>query len=274
MSNKNILAKKIERKPCGLCTTKLEDFSVTIGNKEILYNINFLLHCGELTALLGPNGAGKTTLLRAILGEIDYSGELIFLDSENRRSKPIVGYVPQRLDFDLSSPISVLDLFSASLSARPVCMGSSRSLKDRAVSNLAKVEAEHLMNRRLGDLSGGELQRVLLSLALDPSPDLLLLDEPVSGIDVQGKELFYNLVSELCRHYDLSVILVSHDWSLVSRYANRIILLDGTVKCCGKPEEVFTDTGILRKYGPMDSAEFDLTYCEPKKAQGVGGINI
>ncbi len=264
---------KAQRKPCGLCRTQLKDFGVTINGTEILYDVNFHVNCGELTGLVGPNGAGKTTLLRAILGEVKHEGELLFLDSDNQRSKPVVGYVPQRLDYDQGAPISVTDLFAACLTNRPVCLGHSKKLKERVLAGLSRVDAGHLLDRRLGDLSGGELQRVMLAMALDPNPDLLLLDEPVSGIDVQGKEIFYKLVSGLCRQYDLSIILVSHDWPLISRYANRIVLLDHTVISCGTPEDVFTDDNVLRTYGPSDREEFGQIRFSPRVIHD-GGVNI
>ena len=264
---------KSQRKSCGLCCTKLENFGVTIGKTEILSDLDLHIHCGDLTAVVGPNGAGKTTLLKAILGEIGHTGKLSFLDAKDCRRNPVVGYVPQRLDFDLGAPISVLDLFSACSSSWPVCLGHSRRLRERASASLASVQADHLLDRRLGDLSGGELQRVLLAMALDPGPDLLLLDEPVSGIDVQGKELFYNLVSDLRRQYDLSVILVSHDWSLLSRYADRIILLDRTVQCCGTPEEFFSNEKILRAYGPAVREDADQIRLGPKIIHRRGGVH-
>lgn len=267
------VVQKLQRKSCGLCCTKLQNFGVTIGKREILRDIDLHIHCGELTALVGPNGAGKTTLLRAILGEIRHTGKLSFLDSEDCRRNPVVGYVPQRLDFDPGAPISVLDLFSACLSSLPVCLGHSRRLRERALVSLAGVQAEHLLDRRLGDLSGGELQRVLLAMALEPSPDLLLLDEPVSGIDIQGKELFYNLVSNLRQQYDLSIILVSHDWSLLSRYADRIVLLDRTVQCCGTPEEVFSNEKMLRTYGPAIREEAEQIRLKPQIIHSGGGMN-
>lgn len=252
-----------------MCCTRLENFGVRIGETEILRDINLHIHCGDLMALIGPNGAGKTTLLKAILGEIPHTGALRFLDARNCQArKPIVGYVPQKIDFDPGAPVSVLDLFSAALSSRPVCLGHSRRLRQRAAANLARVQADHLLKRRLGDLSGGELQRVLLALALDPKPDLLLMDEPVSGIDAHGRELFYDLVSDLRRHYDLSIILVSHDLALVSRYAERVVLLNRTVLCDGTPEEVFADGKISLTYDPLclDRAGENRT-C----AQGGGG---
>ena len=241
---------RIQSKACGLCCTKLESFGVTIGKTEILRDINLHIHCGELTALVGPNGAGKTTLLRAIMGEAPHSGSLNFLDIKDRHTrKPLVGYVPQKLEFDPGAPISVLDLFSAGLSARPIFLGHSDRQRERAAASLSVVHAEHLLERRLGDLSGGELQRVLLALALDPSPDLLLMDEPVSGVDPHGRELFYNMVSDLRRRYDLSIIMVSHDLAVVARHADRVVFIDRTLQCEGTPAEVFSNENIIRNYG-------------------------
>ena len=168
----------------GLCCTKIENLCVTKGNQEILKNVNLHIHCGELTALIGANGAGKSTLLKAILGENEYSGSLTFVDGNDKMSRrPIIGYVPQKLDFDYSSPVSVLDVFACTQSNRPVYFSHDKKVKDIALRSLRKVQGENLINKRLGVLSGGELQRVLLALALEPIPDILLLDEPVSGID-------------------------------------------------------------------------------------------
>lgn len=241
-----------QEKSCGLCCTKLEDFGVNIGKTEILRDINIHIHCGELTALIGPNGGGKTTLLKAILGEISHTGSIKFLDAREQKSrKPVVGYVPQRLDFDRGAPVSVMDLFAAGLSVRPVCFGYSRKLRERVSAGLAHVQADHLLERRLGDLSGGEMQRVLLALALDPGPNLLLMDEPVSGVDTGGRELFYQLVFNLRRQYDLSIILVSHDLDMVAHYADRVVLLNKTVLCTGAPAEVLTSEKLLQAYGQL-----------------------
>jgi zinc transport system ATP-binding protein len=248
----NRIIQKTQSKACGLCCTKLESFGVTIGKTEILRDINLHIHCGELTALVGPNGAGKTTLLKAILGEVPHTGTLKFLDTKDCHTrKPMVGYVPQKLEYDPGAPISVLDLFSAGTSRRPAFWGHSRRQREHAAASLSVTKADHLLERRLGDLSGGELQRVLLAQALEPCPDLLLMDEPVSGVDPHGRELFYNMVSNLRQHYDLSIILVSHDLSLVSRHADRVVFLDHTLLCEGTPEEVFTNEIILRTYGSI-----------------------
>ncbi|MDD4802463.1 MAG: metal ABC transporter ATP-binding protein [Syntrophomonas sp.] len=248
---------------CGLCCTKIENFEVTRGKTEILRNINLHIHCGELTALIGPNGAGKSTLLKAILGEIPHGGNLKYLDyNDHHTSKPIIGYVPQRLDFDAGSPLSILDLFGASRSRIPVWLTHSHKLREHTREVLSRMQAEQLLDRRLGDLSGGELQRVLLALALDPLPDLLLLDEPVSGIDRLGLEMFFRKVADLRLEYDLSIILVSHDLKLVAQYADRVVFLNKTIQCVGTPEVVFNDPKAIQTFGQVLNPE---NYCNPQK---------
>jgi zinc transport system ATP-binding protein len=235
---------------CNLCCTKIEDFNVTLGKTEILKGINLHIHCGDLTAIIGPNGAGKSTLLKAILGEIQHTGKLSFLDAEGRQTNyPTIGYVPQNMGFDPGTPMSVMDLFVASGSKMPVWLGHAKDERVKTLEALARVQAEHLAKKRLGNLSGGEMQRVLLALALEPIPDLLLLDEPISGIDQRGMELFYGLVSQLREEYDLSIILVSHDLGLVQKYANRVVLLNKVIECIGTPREVFANPKILETFG-------------------------
>lgn len=225
---------------CGLCCTKLNNFGVTIGNTEILHDINLHIHCGDLTAIIGPNGAGKSTLLKAMLGEIKATGELKYVSAKDKNSsKPLIGYVPQYLNMDSTSPTSVLDLFNACCFKSPTFLRIPKKTVTKVKEILSLVKAEHLVNRKLGALSGGELQRVLLALALNPIPDLLLLDEPVSGIDHNGLTLFYETVSDLRKNYDLSIILVSHDLDLVYKYADRTVLINKTVLENGKPQDVF-----------------------------------
>ncbi|HWQ41225.1 MAG TPA: metal ABC transporter ATP-binding protein [Desulfosporosinus sp.] len=236
---------------CGLCCTKITNFGVSRGGTEILRNVNLHIHCGDLTAIIGPNGAGKSTLLKAILGEIPHTGELQFLDAQSEgTTKPTMGYVPQKLDLDSSSPTSVLDLFTATHSKMPIWFSYPKKTRERVRETLARTQAEHLINKRLGTLSGGELQRVLLALALDPIPHLLLLDEPVSGIDPRGLELFYKTVSILRKNYDLSIILVSHDLNLVAEYADRVAFVNNkTIECGGTPEEVFSNEKVIQTFG-------------------------
>ena len=225
----------------GRCCTRIEQLSVTLGGVDILKDISLHIHCREFTALIGPNGAGKSTLLKAMLGQLPYTGRMNYLDENfTAEVKPIIGYVPQTLTFDTGTPVSVSDLFQGALSRRPVWLGANRKNRLRTLEALSVVGAETLLNRRIGALSGGELQRILLALALIPSPDLLFLDEPISGVDQNGTAQFYETVSELRKLFDLSIILVSHDFDLVARHADRVVLLSKTLLASGSPAAVFS----------------------------------
>lgn len=222
-----------------LCETKVENFGVRVGELEIFSDVNFTLQCGELTALIGPNGAGKSTLLKSILGEVSHTGTLNYFDAKGKHLRPIIGYVPQTLKFDATSPTSVLDLFMACLTWKPVWLCSAGAVREKVEKILRRVQAEYLIDRRLGALSGGELQRVLLALALEPLPDLLLLDEPVSGVDKVGMEIFYELAAKLCADEDMAILLISHDLEMVKKYADQVILLNKCVLRRGTVDEVF-----------------------------------
>lgn len=223
-----------------LCCTKIENLTVKIGNEEILKDINIHIHCGELTALIGPNGGGKSTFLKAIIGEVRHRGSLKFVKSNgNDEIRPTIGYVPQTTIFEKDSPISVLDLFVASIYKYPVWLPILPKIRQKVQEALIVVEAQYLIDRRLGALSGGELQRVLLALALSPLPEVLLLDEPVSGIDSNGIDMFYRIVNDVRNKYDLSIILVSHELDIIRTYADRVVLLNKRILINGSPDEVY-----------------------------------
>ncbi|ATW27653.1 metal ABC transporter ATP-binding protein [Candidatus Formimonas warabiya] len=245
--------KPLEGINCGWCCTKIQNLSVIRGGRSIIHDINLHIHCGELTAVIGPNGAGKSTFLKALIGEVPYQGNISFLEGDGKRSgKPLVGYVPQRWEFDPGSPVSVQDLFSARHRGWPVWLFRSQKKREETLASLARVQAGHLIDRKLGELSGGEIQRVLLALAMEPIPDLLLLDEPVSGVDFNGRELFYRMVSDLRRQYDLSIIMVSHDLELMKHFADRIVFLEKTILCEGSPEQVLKDEKVLHVFGTLE----------------------
>jgi zinc transport system ATP-binding protein len=216
----------------------------------ILKDINLHIHCGDLTAIIGPNGAGKSTLLKAILGQITHSGTMQYLDEKNKRTgHPLVRYIPQNLSFDKGSPISVLDFLVACKTSYPVWVKIPSRLITKMKANLEVTKAEHLWNRRLGALSGGELQRVLLAMALDPVPDLLLLDEPTSGVDANGIRLFFETLSRIRKNFDLSIILVSHDMGWIGDFADRVVLLDKSILAMGTPGEVYKSQEFREVFG-------------------------
>ena len=212
---------------CGLHCTKISGINVTIDGQKILEDINIHIHCGELTVIIGKNGAGKSTLLKAILGEIKHTGGITFLDmKENKKKKIKIGYVPQSINVEKNMPITVYDMFASYISNIPVAFKKEKKLYKDIKDHLKIFGADKLIDKGIGNLSGGELQRVLLAIATKPIPNLLILDEPVSGIDANGIKDFYKIVNNLKNEYDMSVILVSHDLDLVKKYADKVILLD------------------------------------------------
>jgi zinc transport system ATP-binding protein len=231
-------------------TLEIRNLSVRAGGMEILSGIDADIRCGEVTALVGPNGAGKTTLLLAILGLVRYTGEIRFCRAaEHGEGAPRIGYVPQRLDFDRNAPMTVLDFLALSSQRYPVVFGHSARSKRSARETLARVGVDHLISRPLGKLSGGELQRILLALALRDDPDILLLDEPVSGADLSGEGLFCEFLGQIHSESRFSLLLVSHDLSVVGRHADRVICLNRRIICQGATTEMLTPENLEAMYG-------------------------
>lgn len=243
--------------PCGLHCIKMQDIGVTIGEQTILQHVNLHIHCGTLAAVIGKNGAGKSTLIKAILGDIPHSGTIEFKDRENgHMQKMKIGYVPQSLNIEKKTPISVYDMIASYQSRYPVFWKKSKKVYAKIKEHLAIFKAEDLIDKQVCNLSGGELQRVLLSMAVMDEPNLLLLDEPVSGIDQNGMDLFYHTISELKKHYDLAIILISHDLDYVAQYADQVILIDGTVKKQGTVRQVYESEEFQQVFGRFDLENF------------------
>ncbi len=235
---------------CGFHCIKMKDINVTFGQKEILKDINIHMHCGNLTTIIGKNGAGKSTLIKTILGEIPYKGQIIFQDTRlNKRLDLKIGYVPQSINIDNNTPTSVYDLFTSFISNKPIFLYKDKKLYKQIKKSLSLFDADHLIDRTVSDLSGGELQRVLLSIAVTPIPKLLLLDEPVSGIDRNGMELFYSNINKLKENYDLAIIMISHDFEFIKKHSDYVILLDQTILKEGRPEEVLQSEEFQKEFG-------------------------
>ena len=239
-----------EKKACGLHCTKINNISVKFGNDVILKNVSIHIHCGELTVIIGRNGAGKSTLLKAILGEVEHKGNIIFTDEKDNLTKKIkIGYVPQKLNIEKHMPATVFDMFASCISYIPVFMKKDKKIYKEIKEHLKIFGVDRLIDKSIGDLSGGELQRVLIAMATKPIPNLLILDEPVSGIDKNGIRDFYQILNRLKAEYDMSIILVSHDLELANQYADRVILLDKEVIKEGTPQEVFESLEFKNRFG-------------------------
>ena len=232
------------------CSVKIKHLGVRKGTNLILHDVFLDVRHGEILALIGRNGAGKSTLIKAVLGRIPHTGEVLFFSCEGKPiAKPRIGYVPQTLSFDHSTPVTVSDLFCANNGDFPVWLGHKRKQLARAESLLDRVGAGRLLHKSLGALSGGELQRVLLAFALDPMPDLLLLDEPVSALDRKGAGVFYELVCSLRSELQMPIILVSHDLGHVRKYATSAALIDRTVLLHGRPDAVLAHPKVREIFG-------------------------
>lgn len=224
----------------------INNLGVNLRRVEILKEVSCSIPAGKTTAIIGPNGAGKTTLLLALLGLIPYTGSIEFNNSQAGR--PSIGYVPQRLEFERGLPCTVEDLMAVAISRKALWLGKRKKVRDRVRAGLRRVGALGLENRFIGRLSGGELQRVLLAMALEGNPAILLLDEPTAGIDAPGEELFCDLLSDIQGQADLTVILISHDLSVVSNHAQHVICLNKTVRCSGGLSTL-TEENLLKTFG-------------------------
>lgn len=241
--------KKIIR-PCGLHCIKVNHLGVQFGDQVILEDINLHIHCGSINAIIGENGAGKSTLIRAMLNDIPHTGKIEFKDRENGRLRKLkIGYVPQSINIEKNTPVSVYDLIASYQSRFPVFLAKSRKTEEKIRQALDVFEAGEFMDRQVCNLSGGQLQRVLLAMAVMDEPNLLLLDEPVSGVDQNGMELFYRTMQYLKENFDLAIILISHDLDYVAKYADKVILLDKTILKEGSAKDVYESAPFGELFG-------------------------
>lgn len=230
----------------------IRDLHVSLGGKEILHGLNADVTSHRITALIGLNGCGKSTLLRTIVKEVPYSGTIKFHcgHDHSRPTPEHVGYVPQKLRIEANLPLTVYDLFGMALSRRPLFLGVSRAVRERMHKMLDRVGALRLLHQPVEKISGGELQRVLLALALNPHPELLLLDEPAAGIDFKDQQAFYELIGDLNRETGVTILLVSHEMSVVSKLAHHVLCLEGgRIKCQGAPTDIMTAEMMAQTFG-------------------------
>ena len=222
--------------------------TVTQGGQTILDNVSASVPKGSSTAIVGPNGAGKTTMLLALLGQMPFKGRVRFTRDVAGRS-PAIGYVPQRLQFDRGLPMTVLEFMAMGWQRTPFWFGVHKRYQERAMALLTSVKAVEMAQRRLGALSGGEMQRVLLALALGQQPALLVLDEPAAGVDFKGEHLFCELLEELRGRHGFAQLMVSHDLATVTHHATHVICLNRKVAAEGPPREVLTNDTLAAVFG-------------------------
>jgi len=211
---------------------KVKNLNVQLGGEKILENLSFEVKEGDVLTILGPNGAGKTVLLKTLLGIFPYQGEIEW------QKKVRLGYVPQRLPFIKNIPMNVKEFFKL------------KEVSEKEIENTLKSVGfkEGVLKKKIGELSSGQFQRVLVAWALVKNPEVLLFDEPTTGIDVEGEETIYNLLAKLKEERNLTILLVTHDLSVVFKFSNFVICLNKCPVCQGEPQEVLTPETLRKLY--------------------------
>ena len=215
---------------------ELTAVDLLIGQRQLLQQVSLTVSRGEILTIIGPNGAGKTTLLRIALGLLQpTSGQV------QRQAGINIGYMPQRLHIDPTFPVTVKRFLTL----------TGNQQRDKVLPLLQEVGAAHVLESPLQNISGGELQRVLLARALMRDPDLLVLDEPVQGVDVHGQVELYQLITRIREQRNCAVLMVSHDLHLVMAATDRVLCLNRHICCSGTPENVSNDPAYLELFGPL-----------------------
>lgn len=220
---------------------QVEHLSVDYNGQTVLNDISFSIREGEIAAVVGPNGSGKTTLIKAILGLVPYQGTILVNGGPVRASLQQISYVPQRFVFDRTIPMTAEEFLAMTSFRKPV-----RRKINHALLEVDMKKHEYSL---IGELSGGEFQRILIARALLNNPTILFLDEATSGIDIAGEKSFYEIVSHLNKIHRATVLLVSHEINMVYRFADQIICLNRNLICFGKPKEAVTKEVLEKLYG-------------------------
>lgn len=217
----------------------VENLGVKFDDNEVLRGLNFFVQKGDVLAIVGPNGAGKSVLFRALLGLVPYTGKVQW------SPKLKVGYIPQKFNIDRDLPLSVGEFLSFKEKNITKIIGA---LKSVGMTDEHHIE-HHVLKERLGWLSGGQIQRVLIAWSILDNPDILLFDEPTAGIDVGGEETIYNLLKKLKDARGFTIILISHDLNIVYKYANNVICVNKEMVCYGEPSAVLDPASLAKLYG-------------------------
>ncbi len=212
---------------------KVTDLSVELEGEKIINNLSFDVKRGDILTILGPNGAGKTVLLKTLLGLLPYEGEIKW------KKNIKIGYVPQRLPFIKDVPLSVKDFLKLKKPPQEELKEILKSVGFR----------KNLLDKKMGDLSSGQFQRILIAWSLIGNPQVLLFDEPTTGIDIEGEETVYRLLVKLKRERELTILLVTHDLSVVYKFSNYVICLNKQPICRGFPQEILTPENLQKLYG-------------------------
>lgn len=223
---------------------QIENLSYKINGQDILRDISFHVKKGEILVVIGPNGSGKTTLLKNIIGALKPSSGTVKLKGKSIKSYfGKIGYVPQMFDFDRLTPITVSEFMSLEN------CGHKSHGKEHISTALKQVGMDKQTHKKLGVLSGGEFQRMMIARSLLHEKELLIFDEPAAGIDNRGEETIYNLIADINKKRGVTCLIVSHELSVVSRYASSVLCLNKSLVCFGPPKTAITPNTLEELYG-------------------------
>lgn len=223
---------------------EVKNLSYQINQQDILKDISFRVETGDILVIIGPNGSGKTTLLKNIIGLLKpSSGQVLIKGREPYFSLGKIGYVPQKLDFDRLTPITVKEFMGLER------CGVEKHSPKHISQVLEKVGLAKQEHKKLGVLSGGEFQRLMIARALLHEKELLIFDEPSAGIDVAGEDTIYSLIAEINQKTKATCLIVSHELSIVHKYAKNVLCLNKSLVCFGKPETAINSETLQALYG-------------------------
>ncbi len=212
----------------------VSNVTVRLDGQLVLADVSLSVARASLHCIVGPNGAGKSTLVYAVLGQLPFDGRIV----AHWRISGRIGYVPQSFAIDRTLPVTVGDFLALTRQRRPVCFGVTRTARGHIAAMLDRVGLTGFQDRQLSVLSGGELRRVLLAHALDPVPELLILDEPTTGLDAQAAQWLEDVLLAARDRDGVTVLMISHDLAHVRQHADRVTLLDRRVVSDGAPADV------------------------------------
>jgi zinc transport system ATP-binding protein len=217
----------------------VKDLRVRLDGQDIIKDVSFALNRGDTLAIVGPNGAGKSVLFRALLNLVPYSGTVAW--AKNIK----INYIPQRFTIDRDFPLTVNEFLQFKTKSQRTILAALRSV---GITDEHHIH-HHLLKQRLGWLSGGQIQRVLIAWAIIDNPDVILFDEPTAGIDVGGEETIYHLIKKLKDEKDLTILIISHDLNVVYKHAASVLCLNKDMICFGTPEDALDPAALKALYG-------------------------
>lgn len=234
-----------------------ESLTITYDGIPAVDEASFRIPKGSITAIIGPNGAGKSTLAKIIMGLIEPEHGSITIGGKNPRSmRKRIGYVPQRFEYNKHIPITVSEFLSLSLSVLTNGKGKLAIVEERLKDvGLGK----EILKKQLSELSGGQLQRMLIARALLTEKDLLIMDEPVASLDIEGRQSVHELLKELNKKHSVTILLISHELEVVFQYADNVLCMHRRLLCHGRPNEALTQKVLKEMYGDHHQAHYHHT---------------